>query len=396
MSDRRNRKERNRLTIGIAVMLSLSIMALALVTPATAQETIAGSRTITPTTVAPGDTFTVTVAIDITGTVYGPVLDEDVPAGWTVTEADNAGGTPGLGTSWLWSGAQTTDKTVVYDVTVPDDAAGGDYPVTGTVLATAAGETIGPFTITGDESVTVSTGPSPTPTQPTTIVEISPSTQTADLEETFTVNITVDPDTAIGGAQADLSFDSSLVRVNSVSTGGMFPSFMVIGPIDNAGGTVTGIIGYFTGGTTTTTPGTLATINLTANSTNTGTATLGLFNVKVVDRSGSKMPSSEINGTATVGSTPSSTLAPGGGNGGATTTPTPTHTPGETPTPPAEVTPTPTPFVEETPSPSLTLTPTPAPTVSPTPTPKEPGFEAVFAIAGLLAVAYLVLRRKRK
>jgi PGF-CTERM protein len=33
---------------------------------------------------------------------------------------------------------------------------------------------------------------------------------------------------------------------------------------------------------------------------------------------------------------------------------------------------------------------------TPTPTPTQPGFEAVFAIVGLLAVAYLVLRRKRK
>jgi len=53
------------------------------------------------------------------------------------------------------------------------------------------------------------------------------------------------------------------------------------------------------------------------------------------------------------------------------------------------VMPTPTP----SPSPSPSSTPTVAPT--PTPTPKEgvPGFEAVFAIAGLLAVAYLLRRR---
>ena len=31
----------------------------------------------------------------------------------------------------------------------------------------------------------------------------------------------------------------------------------------------------------------------------------------------------------------------------------------------------------------------------PTPTLEEPGFEAVFAIAGLLAIAYLVLRRRK-
>lgn len=63
--------------------------------------------------------------------------------------------------------------------------------------------------------------------------------------------------------------------------------------------------------------------------------------------------------------------------------------PGVTPTPPV-LTPTPTP----------TVSPTPAATVSPAPSPTKkpliPGFEAVFAIASLLAVAYLVLRRGRK
>ena len=61
--------------------------------------------------------------------------------------------------------------------------------------------------------------------------------------------------------------------------------------------------------------------------------------------------------------------------------------------PAATPTPKPTPAVTPTP----TIPPTVAPTTpTPTPTPEEPGFEAIFAIAGLLAVAYLVLRRKRK
>ncbi len=64
-------------------------------------------------------------------------------------------------------------------------------------------------------------------------------------------------------------------------------------------------------------------------------------------------------------------------------TPTPTATPK-----PTTSTATPT----ATPKPTLTLAATP--TVTPTATPKkQPGFEAVFAIAGLLAVAYLVRRR---
>jgi len=94
-----------------------------------------------------------------------------------------------------------------------------------------------------------------------------------------------------------------------------------------------------------------------------------------------------------------------GGNGGATT-PTPTPTAGVTPTPTATGGETPTPTTS--PTAGATATPTWSPTASPgttgTPTatpgptkePLIPGFGAVFAIAGLLAVAYIVLRRERK
>jgi len=61
------------------------------------------------------------------------------------------------------------------------------------------------------------------------------------------------------------------------------------------------------------------------------------------------------------------------------------------------------PTVEPTAAPTATATakPTAVPTAKPTaeptaePTPEPPGFEAVFAIAGLLAIAYLVLRKRR-
>ena len=63
----------------------------------------------------------------------------------------------------------------------------------------------------------------------------------------------------------------------------------------------------------------------------------------------------------------------------------------------------PTPLATPTPSTIVitpTLTPVPAPVTTPTPvpatpTPEEPGFEVVCAIAGLITVAYLVLKRKK-
>ena len=75
--------------------------------------------------------------------------------------------------------------------------------------------------------------------------------------------------------------------------------------------------------------------------------------------------------TATVTPTPTPTLAPG-----ETPAPTPTLAPGETPKP--------------------TATPTTDGKPTPTPTPKQgvPGFEAIFAIAVMLAIVY-ILRRKR-
>jgi len=97
--------------------------------------------------------------------------------------------------------------------------------------------------------------------------------------------------------------------------------------------------------------------------------------------------------------TPPSGNGNGGGNGGASTpTPTPTATatvtPGETPTPSPTPGATATPTWSPTASPGTTATPTATP--SPTKEPLIPGFGAVFAIAGLLAVAYIVLRSGRK
>ena len=54
-----------------------------------------------------------------------------------------------------------------------------------------------------------------------------------------------------------------------------------------------------------------------------------------------------------------------------------------------------TPTAAPTPSPTTAPTPTPTAVPTSTPTPSPPGFEAVFAIASLLAIAYFVRRREK-
>ena len=79
-------------------------------------------------------------------------------------------------------------------------------------------------------------------------------------------------------------------------------------------------------------------------------------------------------------------------------TPTPTLAPGETPSTTPTLAPGETPLQEVTPGIKPTPKPTTPPTTeenaTPTPKPAIPGFEAVFAIVGLVAIAYILLRKR--
>ena len=256
--------------------------------------------------------------------------------------------------------------------------------------------------------------------------------------EKFTVNITIYPEgEEIFGAQYTLFFDNSLLQALRQDNGPFLSqdgagTMKISDNIDNS----VGKIEYGEMRTDVdygiTTPGILATI--TFNATEPGTSSLNLSEVILSDPYGSEIKGVLIgDGACDIGATPTPTPTSGSeddGNGDAsvTSTPTPTSTPTQTPsptptstsgsgdngngnisitpTPTAGLTPTLTPTINHVPS----LSPSPSPTVviSLTPTAslpmsgeKEnkrqgiPGFEAVFATAGLLVIAsYLILKRK--
>ena len=119
----------------------------------------------------------------------------------------------------------------------------------------------------------------------------------------------------------------------------------------------------------------------------------GIDNVtRQISCAGTNLATTWQNGTVTNEPAPSPTAYDGDGGDGAPPKVTPIATPAITPTPIMTPKPEATPIL--TPTSTLIVTPTPTPSPTPKPWWKIPGFEAVFAILGLLAVVYLLRRRK--
>jgi len=140
---------------------------------------------------------------------------------------------------------------------------------------------------------------------PATAVTVEPASNEVGIGETFTVDIFVDPDTDIVGAQFSLSFDASLVTANDVTEGNLLSeggasTYFISGIIDNVAGTIIGVVGAITtSGETVSQSGTFATISFTAG-TAVGTSALDLSNVIVGDLQGQAVDITVTAGSVTV------------------------------------------------------------------------------------------------
>jgi len=115
-------------------------------------------RSIDPDRTVPGGTVTVQVVITAQQDLNGFILHEDPPAGWTVTTVDDAGATfEAEEVKWLWTETLPagSSKTVVYQLTVPDEEPLGDYSVYGDVKS----HEIADIPVGGQDTVTVAEEP---------------------------------------------------------------------------------------------------------------------------------------------------------------------------------------------------------------------------------------------
>ena len=133
-----------------------------------------------------------------------------------------------------------------------------------------------------------------------TVVSVIPSSKVVHGNESFTINITVNPIEPIAGVQFDLYFNSSLLIANSVTEGDLFAghsAYFDNGTIDNTNGNITDVCGIAIMGNTSS-PGTFAVINFTAKTID-GTSPLNLSNVIVGNPNGTAVSIMANNGNVT-------------------------------------------------------------------------------------------------
>ena len=257
-------------------------------------------------------------------------------------------------------------------------------------------------------------------------VRVTPELEYVEEGATFVATIDVDSVTDLNAAQFDLSFDKSVVKVSEVKEGEINEEeFPIVKWRLNPDKDAVRVIASLKIGESVDGSGYLAEIEFEVKGDEGEKIELTFSNGELVDATAKIVPSHWINATITIGVEGEGEVdegEEGEDEEDEEPTPTPTLEPGVTPTPTPEanvtVTPSPTPSLApgETPAPTPTLAPgetakpttkpaLPKPTAKPTapptgeekPTPEaeEPGFEAVFAIAVILGIAYILLRRKR-
>lgn len=126
--------------------------------------------------------------------------------------------------------------------------------------------------------------------------------------ETFTADILVDQSTPISGTQLDFVFNSSKTSVINVTEGELLKqsgayTIFSSGSINNSAGTVKNIYGFILGTSNVSSPGTMATVNLTAGN-RTGMAEFSLSNVLISDANSKSVPYTVTNATILIDTAP--------------------------------------------------------------------------------------------
>lgn len=138
-----------------------------------------------------------------------------------------------------------------------------------------------------------------------TTVQICPESARVSETGNFSVEVFIEPDASISGAEFTLMYDPSLLKVTRVSEGAFLKqteeqTMFSSGTIDNTNGTVTGVYGFMLGKERTLKAGTFARAEFTALGKE-EIAHIELRDVTVTNSTGAKLPVAVTNGKALIG-----------------------------------------------------------------------------------------------
>jgi len=233
---------------------------------------------------------------------------------------------------------------------------------TPTITSTPTETPTGTLTLvhTPTQTLTPTLTPTITPTEPfmNPVIRLDPAASTAQVGDTFVVEVKVDHAVNLGGVQFAVAFNPSIVSVQGVTLGA-FPgstgrTAVAVGPsIDN-------VAGHFT----------FRVLSFGTAAGPSGTGTVAYVTLRALVEGSSSLMFTEAQLTDTLGQVIGSlTTAPGSVRVSYAYTPTITPTGTITPTPTVTPTATTTPTTTPTPTATGTLPPTATPTPTPTETP---------------------------
>lgn len=140
-------------------------------------------------------------------------------------------------------------------------------------------------------------------------IKVFPANYLTNQGGTFNLNVTIDPQgAAIAGAQLNIEFDQTKIRINNITEGNLFKqngasTFFSNGIINNSTGTVINIFGVVIGRTNVSNPGTFIIINATDIGSS-GISGINLSNVKISDSDARPVPQVIYNGSITINGPP--------------------------------------------------------------------------------------------
>jgi general secretion pathway protein D len=177
----------------------------------------------------------------------------------------------------------------------------GNAAASGTSLAPRHGMRIKPFALAF--SLVSFFGASAARATSLPIVDVIPGSQSVNLGSPFSIDVKIIGIEDLYGFQFDLSFDATILQATTITEGGILPvggpTFFLPGFIDNIAGSITFTADTLTGPIVGVTgDGVLAEFGFT--SITTGSSSLTVSNVLLLDSNGSILDAQTVSGSATV------------------------------------------------------------------------------------------------